>query len=268
VSPPGSSSRSSTPKCAATYAGTVDGLETVMFGIAKRPPAQRSPAVETRREHQAGDSLLVGWVRVGTACGFSAGLSYALAAAAPVTSDLALVAAFVFGPALIGFSVGLYHVLRAHRRTITLDLGVMANVAAGITVTLMFFTQLTLNRWFELQFGSGSSESSERSLRAGFEAANGIQLGLDVAWDVFLALGTFLFAWNMWHHQRFGRVLAVSGGVIAVALTITNLASFPEPPGHAGMLDFGPVIGLWYVIVTVRLAMAGRWAAARGAPGV
>ena len=34
---------------------------------------------------------------------------------------------------------GLYQVLRAHRRTVTLDLGLMANIAAGVTVTLMLF---------------------------------------------------------------------------------------------------------------------------------
>jgi hypothetical protein len=86
-------------------------------------------------------------------------------------------------------------------------------------------------------------------------------LGLDVAWDVFLVLGAMLLAWNMWHHPRFGRVLAVSGGVIAIALLVINLAVFPEPPGH-NTVDLGPVIGLWYVIVTVRLAMSRRWAAA------
>lgn len=231
----------------------------------RRPPAGATVAVP-QHGSPTGDSLLVGWVRVGAAGGFVAGLSYAVAAAAPVTSGLALVAAFVFGPALVCFSTGLYHVLRAHRRAITLDLGLMANVAAGVTVTLMFSTQLTLYRWFDLQFGSGASDSSDRALRAGFEAANGIQLGLDVAWDVFLALGTGLFVWNMRRHPRFGRLLAVSGGVIALALTVTNLTLFPEPPGHAGSIDFGPVIGVWYVIVTVRLAMASRWAAARAAP--
>jgi hypothetical protein len=211
-------------------------------------------------------ALLVGWTRVGAACGFVAALSYALASAAPVTSALALVAAFLFGPALVGFSTGLYHVLRAHRRTVTLDLGLMANVAAGVTVTLMFFSQLGLHRWFEVQFGSGSTDSPERALRAAFEAANGIQLGLDFAWDVFLALGAVLLAWNMWRHPRFGRLLAALGVGIAVVFLVLNLATFPDPPGHAGSVDLGPVIGLWYLIVTVRLAMSGRWAAAHGVP--
>jgi hypothetical protein len=51
---------------------------------------------------------------------------------------------------------------------------------------------------------------------------------MDFAWDVFLALGAVLFAVNMWRHARFGRPLAVSGGVIAVALLVMNLAVFPD----------------------------------------
>ena len=206
-------------------------------------------------------SLVVQWTRVGAASGLLAVLSYSLISAAPLNARQALAVACVFGPALACASTGLYHVLRLHRRTITLDLGLMANVAAGITVTLMLFAQLGLKRWFEVQFGDGSTDSSERSLHAAFEAANGIQLGLDVAWDLFLALGTILLACNMWHHPRFGRLLAVSGGAIAVALAIANLAVFPEPPGDAGSIDLGPLIGLWYLIVTVRLAMSADWAA-------
>ena len=210
--------------------------------------------------------LLVGWTRVGAACGFLAVVSYSLIAAAPLTSGPALVVACVFGPALAFASLGLYHVLRAHRRTVSLDLGLVANLAAGVTVTLMLFAQLGLKRWFEEQFGTGSTDSSERALRAAFEAANGIQLGLDVAWDLFLGLGTVLLAANMWTHPRFGRTLAVSGCVIAVALVCANLIAFPDPPAEGGSIDLGPLIGLWYLVVTIRLAGSRSWAAAHDAP--
>jgi hypothetical protein len=193
-------------------------------------------------------------------------LSYTLISAAPLSSAQGLVVACVFGPALMGASTGLYHVLRAHRRTVTLDLGLMANAAAGVAVTLMLFAQLGFKRWLEVQLGTGSNDSSERALHAAYEAANGIQLGLDVAWDLFLALGTILLARNMWSHPRFGRLLAVSGCVIAVALAVANLAVFPEPPGQAGSIDLGPVIGLWYLIVTIRLVRSGRWAASQESP--
>lgn len=209
--------------------------------------------------------LLVGWTRVGAACGFLVAVSYALGLAVPGTA-LELAAVCLLGPAFMGFSMGLYQVLRAHRRTISLDLGLVANLAGGLTVTLMLFAQLGLNRWFELQFGAGSTDSSERALHAAFEAGNGIQLGLDVAWDLFFVLGAVLLAWNMWQHPRFGRLLAISGGMIAIALLVINLAVFPEPPGHDA-IDLGPVMGLWYVIVTIRLAMSGHWAAANEVAG-
>jgi hypothetical protein len=53
--------------------------------------------------------------------------------------------------------------------------------------------------------------------------------------------------------------------VIALALVVANLIVFPEPPANAGSVDLGPVIGLWYLTVTIRLAMSGRWAAAHEA---
>jgi hypothetical protein len=71
----------------------------------------------------------------------------------------------------------------------------------------MLFAQLGLKRWFEIQFGTGSTDSSDAALHAAFEAANGIQLGLDVAWDLFLCLGTVLLAANMWNHPPFGRFM-------------------------------------------------------------
>jgi hypothetical protein len=211
-------------------------------------------------------ALAVRWARVGAACGFLAVLAYTLISAAPLTSTQGLVVACVFGPALMCASMGLYQVLRLQARTVTLDLGLMANVAAGATVTLTLLAQLGLKRWFDIQFGEGSTDSSEPTLHAGYEAANGIQLGLDVAWDLFLGLGTLLLAANMWHHPRFGRLLAVSGSAIAIALVGANLAVFPEPPGDAGSIDLGPLVGLWYLIVTGRLAMSAGWAA-RAAEG-
>lgn len=114
-------------------------------------------------------ALAVRWTWVGAGCGFLAVLSYALISAAPLTSAQGLVAACVFGPALVCASTGLYNVLRVHRRTVSLDLGLVA--------------------------------------------------------------------------------------------------VFPEPPAEAGSIDLGPLIGAWYLIVTVRLAMSTRWVAAHAVQG-
>lgn len=217
-------------------------------------------AADVRQDHPRSTStLLVQWARIGGICGLFTGGSYAIGAAAP-TPAIELVAASLMGPAFLGLSLGLYHILRAQHRTVSVDLGLLANVAAGISLTLMVFAQLGVKRWLELQFGDGATDSPDRALDAAFQSGNGIQLGMDVAWDVFLVLGALLLGWNMWHHPRFGRLLAASGMVIAISLLLINLAVFPEPPGHAA-IDLGPAIGLWYTIVSIRLLMSGHWAA-------
>jgi hypothetical protein len=34
---------------------------------------------------------------------------------------------------------------------------------------------------------------------------------------------------------------------------------FPEPPADAGSVDLGPLIGLWYLVVRIRMAMSLSW---------
>ena len=46
---------------------------------------------------------------------------------------------------------------------------------------------------------------------------------------------------------------------IAVALLAFNLASFPVPPAGAGSVDVGPLVGLWYLVVAIRVLGSMRW---------
>lgn len=96
--------------------------------------------------------------------------------------------------------------------------------------------------------------------RGGLPGRNGIQLGLDVAWDLFLAIGTAMLAWNMRQHPRFGGAYAATGLLLAAALIGLNLAAFPDNPGRASLIDVGPLVGLWYLWVTLRMAWSLRWA--------
>jgi hypothetical protein len=217
------------------------------------------PAGPAAERHEATQELTLGWVRTGVVFGFLAVISYAAISAVDVPLAGALVLASVFGPSLAVASIGLYRILRVHERTVSLDLGVGSNVAAGVAVTLMFFAQLGLKEWFDQHVLGGSFDVPRAVADADLETAKGIYLGLDVAWDLFLAIGTALLAWNMRHHPRFGQVFAWSGLAIAAALLALNLFAFPEPPGDAGSVDLGPLIGLWYLAVTIRMVRSLRW---------
>ena len=84
----------------------------------------------------------------------------------------------------------------------------------------------------------------------------GVQLGLDVTWDIFIALGTLLFAISMFRDPRFGWIVGVAGVLIAIALFVLNLWTFPTPPAARNLVDIGPLVGIWYLAVTIMML---RW---------
>jgi peptidoglycan/LPS O-acetylase OafA/YrhL len=81
-------------------------------------------------------------------------------------------------------------------------------------------------------------------------------MGLDVAWDLYIGAGTILFALCMFGRRGLGAWLAVPGVLIGVLLLIFNIATFPKPPADAGLVDVGPLVGLWYLVIYVRLGVS------------
>jgi hypothetical protein len=196
------------------------------------------------------------WAELGCVFGVLGTAAYAIASAVPMSPALQAVAVSIFGPGIAVASAGLYEVLRLHRSTVGLKIGLVANIAAGITVTMMLLAQIAFKRWLELKFPAGLAATPSSP---SYQAANGLQIGLDVTWDVFLAIGTFLFALNMWRHPRFGRAFAIIGTALAILLLTLNFGTFPEPPAEAGLVDVGPLVGLWYLVAAIRIAFSLRW---------
>ncbi len=89
-----------------------------------------------------------------------------------------------------------------------------------------------------------------------------VWLGLDVAWDVYIGLGTVLFGVSMLRHPRFGRPFGISGIILGLGLLVLNLYTFPAPPANAGLMDLGPFIGFWYLAVSVQTWRSLGWAQA------
>ena len=114
-------------------------------GVSDRPP---SPPL--RSESRT-------WAQLGFAFGVLAMVAYAVLSAVPLSPRLQAVAVSIFGPGVAVASAGLYEVLRLHRSTVGLRIGLVANIAAAITVTMMLFAQIAFKRWLELEFTSGAA---------------------------------------------------------------------------------------------------------------
>ena len=161
-----------------------------------------------------------------------------------------MILASAFGPFLAAASLGLYHVLADTGNPVVLQLAVLFNIVGAAIFTMMLLVQLAVGYQIE---STGENVQNLVSLRT---ALVGVQLGLDVAWDVFISLGTLLFAISMLKDARFGLILGIAGILISVALLILNLWTFPTPPATRGLVDLGPLVGIWYLAVTIMMI---RW---------
>ena len=181
-----------------------------------------------------GDAL---WARATAGAGLAALVSYGLllVVPAPLPVQVLLVFGFAFG--LTVASLGLYHAVGAPVAPRLALVATVANVVAAGQLTAMLLVQLAVR------------EHASAPGRA-FVA---IWLGLDVAWDLYVGVGTLAFAWLLRRHPSFRYWIAVPGIAIATLLLGLNVATFPLPPGDVGAFDAGPLVGLWYLVVTIQV---------------
>ncbi len=183
------------------------------------------------------------WRLIGAGTGLAAVAAYTLLVAVPLPDKLGAVIASMFGPLVGCASIGLYQVLAWRRDTVAGFLAAVANVAAGALVVAMLLVQLALDDAEE--HAPGLDASTE-------EIFDHVHFGLDLAWDTFICLGTFLFGLAMLRRVGFGPIVGGAGMAIAVAVYAVNFAVFPEPPSESAV-DLGPLIGLWYAVVSALL---------------
>jgi hypothetical protein len=170
--------------------------------------------------------------------------------AVPVPAGVAVLLTGGFGLGLSTATLGLY--LGLLRRTAP-RLGLLAavfNALAAALLVAMILVQLAIG---ELP-----------AARSDAPALAAVHLGLDVAWDLYIGAGTLAAALALRKQPGFGVVWGLVGIALALALLTLNALTFPTPPGESGLVDVGPLVGLWYTAVLVRLGWLVR--ASRSGP--
>lgn len=191
------------------------------------------------------NSIELRWVQLAIGLGIATSVVYPSLIFLPLPQLLTVSLAAAVGPLLGIASIGLYRFLRIHQPSVSAQLAAACNFLAGALFSTMLLVQLAVRL-------RAAGQPIDQQLVA-------VWLGLDVAWDVYIALGTTLFAWAMWTHPRFGRIFTVSGILLAALLLAFNFYAFPEPPGETNLVDLGPLVGLWYLVVTVQMWRSLSW---------
>jgi hypothetical protein len=162
-------------------------------------------------------------------------------AASHSTSPLiAIPLLFAFALGITVSSIGLYHILAGANGSRMALIAAVVNVIAAAQLLAMLMVQMAVY---------SVVQQPDAALKA-------VWWALDVAWDLYVGTGTILFALCMFGRRGLGTWLAVPGLLIAGVFLIFNIATFPKPPDTAGLVDLGPLVGLWYLVVYVRLGVS------------
>ncbi|MBD3232813.1 MAG: hypothetical protein GF315_03720 [candidate division Zixibacteria bacterium] len=199
------------------------------------------------------------WIKTGAYCGLLASLIYPVMITINVPLFAGLILVGLFGFFLAVASIGLYHLLALNRKTVTVLIAAVFNIIASAIFNMMVIVQLAVKQTMRDYLSDTGDEPTRDMLNWIWRSVDKVHLGLDISWDFYLCAGSLLFAINMLRHPRFGMVFGGAGIVISVFLLGLNLYSFPIPPGQSGLLDLGPVLGLWYLVVAIQTFRSLRW---------
>jgi hypothetical protein len=198
---------------------------------------------------------VIRWMRTGGIAGIVAVVIYSTFFFVPWPVQCGVIVATLFGLLLGVGCAGLLAFLEVEDRSVTGEIATVFGVMAGLMVMLMLIVQLASR--YPAVTAAGASDALAEVLP---QALDRIHFGMDVAWDMLIGAATLLYSLAALRHERLGAAYAVPGLLIAVALLVTNLMTFPFPPAGAGSVDVGPLVGLWYVVVSVRALRSIGWA--------
>lgn len=167
--------------------------------------------------------------------------------------------AFAIGPAAIGGMLEVYRTLGANHATPLLQLAITFLIIGFALLTLMLVVQQAIFIGFPRLI-----EESATGYDVTWTGLNLVQLGIDVAFDIFYSLGLMLLGLCMARHPHYGKVTGYLGSFLGLALLVLNVSTFPLPPANEGLIDVGPYTAIWWLLVIAQGVWSERRAKRKG----
>lgn len=151
--------------------------------------------------------------------------------------------------------MGLYDLLKSRRDSAILRIACLFGII-GSTIAASFIVVQQANFiWHGAAMDAAGSEQLEALARAAFKGANRVQAGLDVSFDIFITIAWFLLGLIIAKDPRFNKFFGWLGSAIALSLLVLNMITFPDPPASSGLIDLGPLMGLWALAAYIWFAV-------------
>ena len=213
-------------------------------------PAQARPEAAPIHTDAARD-----WMRIGAWSGLIAAVLFMGGAMIPMPDRLAIVLILVFPLPLLVAHVGLYHFLSRERTSMWNQMAMIFGICAPVLVSAMLTVQQSMVAYMQRYYHPLDEATRQAQINI-WRAVDSVQLGLDVAWDMFILPAMILFSLGVMRDAAFPRWFGFIGLVLGVGGLFLNIWTFPTPPINVGLPDVGPFAMTWYAILFVLLIRA------------
>jgi hypothetical protein len=136
--------------------------------------------------------------------------------------------------------------------------------SGGFVVGVVAFSIVAMHNMVQssvLLWGSDLARSdptfSPETWSSVIRAVRGVDIGLDLAWDLFLVLWLVFTGVAMMKHPRFGPWWGLPAIIVGAVLFAVNAITVPDPPAAVGLFDPGPLAGLYAGAVSAYLIKLG-----------
>ena len=175
-----------------------------------------------------------------------------------LSQRLSLLLALAIGPVAAIGTLSLSEDLSKFFDRPTIRVGSVFLVVSFAILTLMITMQQAIfAEYRQLLDASGTAESTA-PLKEAFSLVNHVQLGADVAFDIFYSIGVVFISSALVRGSGLERLIGTYGLVVGASLLALNIWYFPKPPAEMGSIDLGPATIVWWVALFVLSAQLDK----------
>ena len=189
--------------------------------------------------------------KIGGIAGIISIIFYISAVTIPLPSPIPRLLAFAFPLLWILSYMAFYHFLKKERHTPTLEIAYIFGIIGAALACSFLVVQQANIIWHREAMEAAQTEEAKALLKAAYRGTNRVQAGLDVAFDIFITIAMILFGINLARSPKLPSFLGIIMSLIATVLIVFNMITFPNAPAEEGLIDAGPFLGLWMLVVYI-----------------
>jgi hypothetical protein len=197
--------------------------------------------------------------KTGVAAGLTVSIMYPARTFLPLPELLVEWFFIFFGPIVIIAYVGIVPFLMKHRLTVPAILGTLFGVLAGSANAMFAVVQLNNLHYLQPLIDAAEDPAVRDSWHNILYGVFSVQNGLNIVADIFFDWTAICYGLFMWNHPKFGKTFSVLGFLAGGTHFVLKMTTFPTPPSEAGLFDAGPIVSIFFALVTIQVLRHLRW---------